>query len=484
MPTNAHPEKEIDHQEAFEPALEGSRPFLLEPILIIGLGRSGTSLLMSQLARDHRILFDRTFPFETRVLSTIAKFCRTFPRVSLYGLSLNIELWNSQVKEQSNLCLASGDKSSDLKVDEAQLLVSQWSSISSLSLKNNREAKFYAEKSWIWLPTFLQGKLPACFLFIFRDPKDTFLSAQSFSKKTSSNMLSDYSHAPAGTESLGFMYQVCIYYETFLALRKKNKAALIRYEDLVTDSDSTIEQLRQLFGFQPSEPLDIGSYEQHSTTASPESSIGRWKAEAIDRLDLFHMDCIAPELLSELNYKPARKDYSNSVLTKYFEESKSSCFAVEGATASYSEAEGLNLHFTSPSACLFVKGLDYAQQAIREIWLSTTVNTLSPLTLQWRSADEEFTPDRSVSSHENLYEPNTIMRFDVSSSPLWSDNFAELKISGWQCGDSEETIVSCRWLKIIPKGQSVQTAEPPHPASSFQKTREFIRKLVCPPVKT
>ncbi|MBV9860256.1 MAG: hypothetical protein JO038_09170, partial [Alphaproteobacteria bacterium] len=45
----------------------------LTPILIAGFGRSGTTALMAMLGQDRRVVMGRTYPFEDRYLTHLAK---------------------------------------------------------------------------------------------------------------------------------------------------------------------------------------------------------------------------------------------------------------------------------------------------------------------------------------------------------------------------------------------------------------------------
>lgn len=446
LQSTVHPQSNAFQQDS---KLEPGREFVLTPILVVGLGRSGTTLMMEHLARDPRVLFNRTFPFEVRVLSTLAKFCQTFPRVPLYGVALNMVLWQGGVKEESNYCIAAGEQSSDLKFEDKQLLLTQWKEISKTSLENNAEAKFYAEKCWNWLPLFLHGSLPAHSIFIFRDPKDTFLSAHSFSKKAQCEMIDDNSRYDEGTEGLNFMYQALLYFETYQWLRNKSSVTCVRYEDLVNKTDETLGQLKEQFGFHCTSELDVGLYDSHKTSADAKSSIGRWKSEPIADADLFYLDCVAPDMLKQLDYEPGRSMDLDLGLTRRFTENDRASHLTADADFFLSEESGLHLQVTGPQPALIVKG--FTRHDVREIWLSRTANPLSPLTLRWRENGQDFSTDRQVLGFEFKSEACSIARFAVHSHPLWKGDFCELEITGWMndC-DQPGKITSCRWIRLIP----------------------------------
>ena len=426
--------------------------FMLMPIALVGVGRSGTTLLMAHLARDERILFNRTYAFETRLLSFVAKFCQTLPAVPLFRPEMTIRANTDWLPEKQPFCLGTGTSSTDLKFCQTQLLQTLWNSISLSSLENNQNAKFYAEKTSLWLTQYLQDKLPVTTVFLVRDPKDIFLSQIAFSEKIKSNAF----QANAG--ALELAYDVSCIFEEMLMQEHAESSITIKYEDLVTEPQNALKKLQDVIGWKPSAAIESEFYDKHRTTKDPSASVERWKSETIPAKDLFLLDCIPTEMLEYFNYAQSNSAHAERLWKIDLTEEQNPHFRIDNADLSVESGNSLRILSTSPATSIVVNRRERKLDRIAEIWVCVRQTAISNFALYWRQADQGFGDDRVIVAQRENLKQSKILRFRVGEHPGWSEQFAELFISGWhQPGVEEQQPSIVRWIKFIPESEGVNS---------------------------
>lgn len=420
--------------------------FMLTPIALVGVGRSGTTLVMAHLGRDERILFDRTYAFETRLLSFVAKFCQTLPVVPLYKPEMIIRAMSESLPEKQPFCLGSGTRSTDLKFSEKQLLQTLWRSISLSSRENNQDAHFYAEKTSLWLSQFLQDKLPVTTIFLFRDPKDVFLSQIAFSEKIQSRAFQ------ANQGALELVYDICCMFEEMLVQEHSGRSITIKYEDMVTHPENALTELQKSIGWQPSAALDREFYDKHRTTKDPSASISRWKSETIDSKDLFYLDIVPTEMMERFDYSQSKPEDSERLWKINLTEDHNPHFRIDEADLSIESGDSLRILSTSPATSIVITRGERKLDKVAEIWLCVRQTAISNFALYWRQAEQSFGDDRVIVAQRELLKQTGILRFKVGDHPAWSEQFAELFISGWhQPGAAEQQPSVVRWIKFVPE---------------------------------
>ena len=160
----------------------------LNPLLVQGIARSGTTLLMQIIGASPNIVFDRVYPFEVGYLRYLLNWALILQNDEPIGTNLNSllsipcpsptlgpfpykesELWNG--KELWPVCFQAA-----------------WQEFSRIAIARTRadgnEARllYYAEKTSHWVPTFLRRAI-AYKSILVRDPRDIFLSITAFDKK-------------------------------------------------------------------------------------------------------------------------------------------------------------------------------------------------------------------------------------------------------------------------------------------------------------
>ena len=143
--------------------------------------------------------------------------------------------------------------------------------------------EFYAEKTPVSMPHMVRESFPARTMYLIRDPRDIFISANAFMKKK------DYYGFMRGPEDsdLDHARSVCAsfveYVTNYVADRDRDDCLLLRYEDLVGNTKEALAALEAATGL----VLDAGAgaehFASHGTAASLALTEARWRREALPK---------------------------------------------------------------------------------------------------------------------------------------------------------------------------------------------------------
>lgn len=265
-------------------AAEGAAP--LQPILVTAPGRSGTTLLMSILARAPDIVAAELVPYEIRLLSYHAAAFQvltapadlehsTHPdRLEGDGYHIGFNPFaSSQYAHAFRLAAPMRDYFDNFVPAQvarnAAVLVNEF--YQRLARDKGKAARFFAEKNNnLHKPTrlFVRRAFGAVReIVIVRDPRDVLCSHMAYFSSSADKAFTQLSHAAT----------------QMLAIRAEAGADIhmLRYEDMVGGEPRCFEALSEFLGttIQP----EAGQHAQdvfrrHGTSVSPEASVGRWRA--------------------------------------------------------------------------------------------------------------------------------------------------------------------------------------------------------------
>jgi hypothetical protein len=274
----------------------------LMPLLVMGSGRSGTTLLMQLLATSRRIAFDREPPYEVRYLTYLLRWA-----LLLGGTYEPDERWNSTENAHP-----SGSLIGPFPYPDAQMwgwreiwpesFRHAWSLFSGVAARGaaaDATVLYYAEKIPHWIPERLRQVIPYKIIVLVRDPRDVFLSVTAFDKKrgfVGFDRLAgddDWTYARRVTDS---------YKEVFPMIRDEAGSPngfLLRYEDMALNLDIEAKRLSDWLGVK----LDTGAvkaqvanFAYHMTSNDPQASVERWRREMSAELNDFFVSEIGQEM--------------------------------------------------------------------------------------------------------------------------------------------------------------------------------------------
>lgn len=268
----------------------------MKPLLILGDGRSGTTLLMELLGTAPQIVFDREYPYEIRYLTYLMKwalllnqryqpgdewnFSRSFESPGKLVGPLpyrNPQFWSYE-DLWKNCFRSAWDEFSQCAASRLQLE----RPIGSPLFNNARRNLYYAEKSPFWLPAHLREVLPYHVILIVRDPRDVYLSITAFVKKRG---LPGFARLVEDDDwTFAKRFRMCR--KTLWEVMRREEASpnslVVKYEDLVLNLDREAMRISNWLGMK----LNAGAVEtkpailaHHATSENKVQSVARWQRE-------------------------------------------------------------------------------------------------------------------------------------------------------------------------------------------------------------
>lgn len=292
-----------------------SSNFLMPVLLADAVGRSGTTLLMSLLGSSQRIVFERTYPFETRYLTYLTHLSSFLSRAEpgngdwTPDAILKAELSSLMPFPHPSGGLFPAEESA--VAFRSRCFIAVWKEFSSVAIENAmlngcgaNTPIYYAEKTPRWCHDLLRNWIPIRGIYLLRDPRDVLLSALAFDKKRNHSFLSPRDGQPLAElvlERVPIIRDRLQRAISFKNTSNPDREMLVRYEDLVTDLDTTAERIGSWLSIELDSKLTIrnsGSYlEKHSTSLSAKTSIMRWKKELPRDVNDIYIQHLGAELV-------------------------------------------------------------------------------------------------------------------------------------------------------------------------------------------
>lgn len=259
----------------------------LTPIYLVSSGRSGSTLLMKILSLHPQILVRSIFPYETRASQYYYLSYQQGKKQSSFSL---LEFKNAvyrpfPLKDKDSAKWSESQSSTELTELGHNLTESYYSFLSVLEKKE--KVSYFAEKAkGIHLCKLMTENFPnSKVIFLYRDPRDIFISAKLFNKKRGNSRF-------GGDKGDHAMYSQII---RFLKTAKKfsknlgDRAVTITYEYLIEDKKNAIKALFEGLDIELNEDKvekiaqvafeKTEESEKHKTTEEAKKSVERWRDE-------------------------------------------------------------------------------------------------------------------------------------------------------------------------------------------------------------
>jgi hypothetical protein len=269
----------------------------LVPLLVDGVGRGGTTLMMQLLGTSPQIAFDRWSPYERRYFTYLLEWSRVLER-----RVESTRLWpgnatNSLPAEhglvgpipwRDRSLVASPGEGPAMSERCFQLV---WQEFSARAAANTRArfggsdgpVRYFAEKTRAtWRLLDLEFLQPMKVLALVRDPRDVWLSSVAFNEKRGARGFARV-HARSEEEALSrFTHQQRRRLRWLAKALDEGEVPVVRYEDLVSDLAGTARRIEEHLDVRldPEAVLrERDAHERHMTAKTPEASVGRWRDE-------------------------------------------------------------------------------------------------------------------------------------------------------------------------------------------------------------
>lgn len=424
---------------------------LLLPIMISFIPRSGTTLLMSHLARDRRCLFDRTYPFEKHLLSYMAKISDALTHGELEQHADATTVIDLLSRRMDTVYLRPPRGNLDITLSRDDVFKALWSTASQTTLQGLPEALFHGEKCPIWVPFFVRRNVPSLTLSLFRDPRSIYLSQVSFNKKFPSAHFG-LKNATDMTRSWEISALFNSLFESTMEVEHEDSIAVLKYEDVSEDIESFLELLEKRVGWTANTSLDASSYSVHATSSLAESR-ERWKHEAIPRRALQYLQILNFEAMQKLGYPTVVScDEARAIEIDFSDPAQTSYSVEDGNLESMSE-KGKIVIESNRNTCRFNFSIQKKRPTrTMEIWFCIKGGTGYQCSLQWRKSGEQFGLEKSGTAFFRKSDHYQVVRFRTCENPRWQEDLAELSLCGIFGDDENETSTrtEIKWVKLVP----------------------------------
>jgi hypothetical protein len=242
---------------------------------------------MALLTSDARVAADHVHPFENCLLTYCLKLAllqSRFDRPGAWNIGQLIDFSDSGfgAYPYRPTAPAGAPPSAVLgQPTEAEWLRGLWQTTSEYISRRRPGAAWYAEKVPSWVPTYVGSDLGAKTIYLFRDPRDIFLSANALMKK-----LDYYSFGrKPEDDDLAYAREVASAYlmlfENYRSHRNRPESMLLRYENLARDPAALSAALNEKLGVGVNIAGMNRTPPSHRTSSNLAASIERWRHEGL-----------------------------------------------------------------------------------------------------------------------------------------------------------------------------------------------------------
>jgi len=419
----------------------------MKPLLISGFGRSGTTALMSLVGSSPRVAFDRAYPFENRYLTYLAKLA-----VLLERQDPNSKVTALRLFDFADHSFGSYPWPADTaaRVSASEWLRRLWDVFGASLAQAAPGTGFYAEKAPHWLSALVRETVPASTIYLFRDPRDVFLSANAFMQKRG---WPDFDRSPSDTDldyARTLAHRFLCYFENYLADCSRADCFPVRYEDMISQRDNFTQLIERRIGIE-CRWENAPWLETHRTTPDLSLSVERWRREPIPPdVDSVLQQLLGPAM-TRLGY-PMDVQVPPPPMVDF----RASAFDTARALVS-----GGQIIPRENDAAAVIETGDFwiapplpiiEAAAVRETWVCLKGASGDLCSIYWRDAQQDFAEERSVHVPFHGGAHWQVIRFRVADHPLWKGTIAQLRFDpfNWREG-APATPQSglIRWLRLI-----------------------------------
>jgi hypothetical protein len=409
------------------------------PQLVAGYGRSGTTALMSLLATDRRVAMGRTYPFEDRYLTYVSKFAILLERNRIEPQPPAEELYSFEScgfggfpwvppgpakRQPGQIGLP----------DASDWFRHLWAVIEERSRTEHASTDFYAEKVPAWVSAFVRRYLPTRTFYLFRDPRDMYLSANAFMRQRNyfsfgrSPKDSDLDHAR------NLAYEFLLYYENFRADQRRADCMLVPYADLIRDRAGLAERLRGFAGLECLADTTADELGSHRTSSTPEMSLDRWRRETLPTGVQSFLETHLQESFAVLYYEHAIPGKIRP------------CRGVE-----FTQANENGIHVPAGGGPFSIElPIDpFQSDQIAEIWVSAFGPALDEISLSWRTPERDYSARRRISLPAYAASHWRVFRFPVRGHERWHGRISKLQLQLTFRPAPGDDPVYLRWVRLV-----------------------------------
>jgi hypothetical protein len=275
------------------------------PIVIAPWGRNGSTLVMSILTSAPEIFGPPDYTYDAYERYQLLHFFRAAEvlagRSAAVSVSQAVLMASKEGAPPINELPFLVGNADDLV---STLLVSLWDGyVAHLRRAGliTPQKKFYAEKGTVDLVAAIARKRPVYCIYVKRDPRDLLASSKAFNEARGKF---DYgwSDREDSRSIVGRLIKETTYCLDVLDRLPPSAIKItLRYEDLITNQEQSVECIARQLGTRLSAALARSIPRDHKTSSSDHDSIGRWRSD-LPRALKDEIERSAGGLLARLGY--------------------------------------------------------------------------------------------------------------------------------------------------------------------------------------
>jgi hypothetical protein len=421
--------------------------------LLSGFGRSGTTALMALLATDPRVALDRVYPFENRYLTYLAKLAALLDRRP-HPLSFDPE----RLYEFDDCSFAATPWAAPPGPSLAPAgiggFAALWAHLRARVSRAAPGAGFYAEKVPAWVPALVRSDVPSQTLYLFRDPRDVFLSAAAFLRRRGGRGFGRAAGDGDGDHALGLAHGYLEVFENYRADRSRSDCHLVRYPELVGDAEGLADRLHRLTGVKAAPAAPADHLDAHRTSADPGASVDRWRREPlppeVGRLLETHLH----EAMGYLGFEPS---VPGVALPPGVEFSRPGVNVGPRDTSGDGSLHPAGEYGARVELCgedfWFVPPLPpFRAERVREVWACLAGAAGDHCSLYWHGKRGGFSEGRCLHLPCHRGRHWRVLRFPVGRHPRWRGTVVRLRLDAFNGPGAPEGPLYVRWVRLIERG--------------------------------
>ena len=375
--------------------------------------------MMSLLGTDSAVTFDCVADFQNRQLTYLAKLSILVDRRSP---AANFQEYQMRDLDDSAFGPPPWPWGGFLQSPATMDLFPHLWDFASRKIASSDAVRFYAEKSPTWVNTFIAPYIDPFNIYLFRDPRDIFISAMAYMRKRD-NLVGFGRELNDSDEA--FIRVICYrwinFYEHWIMTRPDPRSLMVRYEDFVRFPESIALKINKTFGLNVnSAAIEEGAH--HRTTPTVAESIFRHRKELTSpELRALFSEYLEEEMES-LGYDqgpPVR--FKRVRFSDFPVTSNDHGRLVPADDRALVEISGPDFHFS-------LRSEPFQSADVHSLWLSVRAPLGDHCTIYWRREGEAFSEERAVHCR---YFPGAhwrVFNFDLAQHPLWRGTIVELRL--------------------------------------------------------
>lgn len=414
------------------------------PICVVGLGRSGTTAVMDALTACDRVAGSREYPFEQRYLTHLAKQAVLMGRPAFHQAASGERLVDYADDTWAGWPWAG--QPAALPHDPAAWLRLLWPGFREQVITVWPTATHYAEKTPVWVPQLVEPVAPCHTLYLFRDPRDVFLSANQFMARTGHHSFSRHPGDSDGTHALAVAHEFATAVVNWQAHESARPPIIVRYEDWMTDRAGQVARVSDWAGLSL-DPTAGGDFRAvHATTPTDSESVGRWGREVLPPAVVELFGSVLADDLTALGYPVC----GPAVHTFRFNSSAVSRLVPSPHVQSLvADEHTLRFVATGPDAYFDLPLPPFPASAASELWLCVRAEAGDHASVYFTRAGEGYDESRCVHVPFHPGRHWQVVRLRVREHPRWNGTITRLRIDPCNGPQPAGATVRLRWLRRI-----------------------------------